>query len=195
MHHSEITQSRRRADSNHRKLARGALPRAVFGHVARQASEVEVSAKLLFADEDNLPGVKGEVFHHMEDSVQAGDLQSLDCVNSGQFYGRKAAQHPACVPNAYPEHLHQFRVRQRPAFGKFLVALARVRRSTDGGNDPLTDISGKVEGQVAGAVGGGVWPPPDLFRRKQIKASLDAGQMMPPQGVLRKFQERLPGIR
>ena len=57
--------------------------------------------------------------------------------------------------------------------GKFLRSVSRGRRSTNAADNPLTDVAGQMENQIANAIITLVGPPPDVFIGKLFETTLD----------------------
>jgi len=81
-----------------------------------------------------------EVFGHMEDSVQPGDVKTLNDVAVREILGPQAAEDAERFSDGLLQPAHERPARQRAALGKFRVAIPHVKRASEPCNNPLADV-------------------------------------------------------
>ena len=117
----------------------------------------------------------------LHDVIRGGHARSVISLNSifpRQRIVRELCQHPARIADR-PVQLGNERLpRKGAALRKFAVAFPLVFRSAQPGNNPLADISAKMQDKIAGAVGRGIGAPPNFVFGKLLKAFDDVGKIV-----------------
>src|SRR6516162_2080507 len=114
----------------------------------RKAREPEVFTESQFGDVDDLTGVIGEVFDDVSYSLKPCNAETLDGVHVNEFMGIQFFEHLA----GFDYRTAKPGLERAPGHGtalrKLLIALASVRLTAQAGDDPLTDVAGKMKRQV-----------------------------------------------
>src|SRR5437660_1045461 len=89
-----------------------------------------------------------------------------------------AREHRVGFQHRLGEYRHELVPRERVPPGELGAAIADVGRPADAAHDPLADVAGQVQHQVADAVGRLIGAPPGVFLGQPLDGGPDLGQVM-----------------
>src|SRR5438105_1923220 len=103
-------------------------------------------------DEDDLTEMQREVLDDVIDCVEHRDLSTLNAARRGQVRGGKACEHRVRLIQyaleVAEEHIGGCTVLR----GELAGAVSCTRDAANAGHDPLPDVAGEVEEQIADTV-------------------------------------------
>lgn len=132
----------------------------------------------------------GEVFHHVVDGLERGDVKALNRMRGQQVLRLERLDHLASFFYLPLQQSLQSAARNRPLLCEFKIAIANIHFAAQSRDDPLVDITGEVQREISSAVGRVIRAPPHALFRKPVKALGDTRQMMLFKRMPRLIQER-----
>lgn len=134
----------------------------------------EIAAGNLLNHENDLPGMLGEVFDHVVDGLEHGDVVFLDLDGFGEAGGIEAIDDGDGFGDDGGELRGEFGCGRTGASGEFGIASAKVGLAADAGEDPLSNVAAEMEDEVAGRVFVLAAAGPDLVVGEAAEAIVDA---------------------
>ncbi len=130
------------------------------------------------------------MLHHVVDRLQHRDLVVLRPDDAKQLVLRHRLDHLAGAPHCLVQTLGQLLLRPPAARSELFISLADVRLASDAVEDPLADVAGEMETEVANGVGSLGGALPDLLIVEKGEAGVDAGEILAELGD-GEFEENL----
>ena len=143
----------------------------------RQFREMEIAGAFHLGDVEDLTGVVREMLGDIEDGVEPGDAEALDGMHLQERFGGQPAEDVHRFVYSFFQPECQNAACERAALGKFGVTAPDVGSPAEAGNNPLADVSAQMKHKIAGAVGRGIWAPPDLVFGEFAEAANDTREV------------------
>lgn len=144
------------------------------GGLAQVREVAEIGAGGRLGGEDDLAGVLGEVLDNVVDGFEHGDILALDADTRSQACRRKDGDDGAGLAHGGAEAVAKFVRAEAAAGGEFRIAIPHVRCAAHTRDDPLPQIAGQMQNQVAGCVLILASAKPELLRAEPADAIVDA---------------------
>jgi hypothetical protein len=150
--------------------------------------ELYAARRMHLRDQDDLSEVIGEVLDDVQDCIEDRQLAALDSAQLGQIRNRQTAQHPIDIIQRAIERRKQFPCRRAFTRGKFGGTVPDIRFAAYAADDPLSNVAGQVQQQIADAVGRLVGTPPQGIGRQRFDRQPDLRSILKSEAVTRPFQ-------
>jgi hypothetical protein len=138
----------------------------------------KILARQRFRQQNDLSGVLREVFHYMQHGMDPAHLVALNVPERDQLVRRQSGDDA----DRFLYSLAQSRGEGRPGWSTAGVELemadAFVVLTSESADDPLPDIAGKMQGEIADRVLILAAAQPDLIVSQLVEAGLDASDKL-----------------